>query len=370
MKILHLIAPIAFGGGESLLYNLLKEKFNDCREGIALIYNSPMFISKLNEVDVPYYKLRNKEIGQAVSKMQAFFQTFINIFLVVKLLSIIKNENYTHIHAHGYPSIVIAIMVKIFCKKIKVIYTHHSYRASPKNKLEKRIFEIMYNKCDIVTGVSDTVSKSLEVAFNLHKKVRTVHNCISKDFFSETPRVPSFIDLDDKIRSKKSFIQVARFTKIKNHLLIVNAIHELSQEKDSNIIVLFVGSGPELDTIKKLVLRYDLNEYFIFLGMIEYSKIPEIISICDYGLFPSDVEGFGLGAVECMAKGLPVLAQDNSLMREIVAGNGLLVPKSSFAQGFKLIMDMDFNPVDIAKSTYKYHPNRVKGEYIKLYQEN
>ena len=369
MKVLHIIAPISFGGGESLLYNLLKEKNDNCIEEIALIYNSPLFIEKLEEINIKYYVLRDKEIGQAMPRKEVFLDSFKNLLLFKDIIKLVNKNNFTHIHAHGYPASLIIYFVKLFKKDIKTIYTHHFYREIPSSSIEKNIFRAIYNKFDILTGVSQTVSNSLKKAFCLNKDVKTVYNCISNDFFVDSKQLETNNFENIRLSKKIKFIQIARFSPFKNHMYIVEAVNKLERSHLENILIIFAGTGPELEKIKQLVKKYDLNKYFIFLGMVEYKYIPSLIEICDFGLFPSDLEGFGIGAVECMAKGLPVLAQDNLLMREIVKENGVLIEKEKFCLGFLEILTKFFLRDKIVNDTKKFTPHNIKREYLSLYKE-
>ena len=68
-----------------------------------------------------------------------------------------------------------------------------------------------------------------------------------------------------------------------------------------------------------------------------------------------------------MAAGLPVLALDNDLMREIVGENGILVDKNNFSQGFKMIMTKQFDKKSIIHWTKQFEAANVKRKYFDLY---
>lgn len=173
MKILHLIAPVSFGGGESLLYNLLKD--SPIQESIALIYNSKEFTKKLDNAKINYYILNKKDIGHFQSRIKYLLDLVINIFLFFRIIKILKNQ-YTHLHTHGFPSVIFGYIIKIFMPKIKIIYTHHSYRKKPKLYLEYIIFKRIYLKFDKITAVSNSVKKSLVKAFTLEDGIEVIYN--------------------------------------------------------------------------------------------------------------------------------------------------------------------------------------------------
>lgn len=57
------------------------------------------------------------------------------------------------------------------------------------------------------------------------------------------------------------------------------------------------------------------------------SDVPEILTLCDVFVLPSEIEGFSLALLEAMARGLPCIATDAGGNREALAeGAGVLVP--------------------------------------------
>lgn len=360
---LHIIAPVSFGGGESLLYNLLKN--SPIEEDVVLLYNSKEFISKLESQNIKYYLLNKKSIGHFQSRMKYLFDFIKNIFLVLKINKIVKSNNCSHVHLHGFPAIFYGVIIKKINKKVKVIYTHHSYRQKPKNYLEYFIFKYIYLNVDTITAVSGVVKKSLENAFNIEKnKIHIIYNCISDEFFYKQINKPNEIHQNNKIK----FIQVARLVKGKNHQLVIESLGKIEKRFLENIEIYFLGDGPERNILEDIVKKYNLEGVVVFLGAKYYDEVPSFIQSCNIGLFPSEFEGFGLGAAECMACGLPILALNNSIMREIVADNGILTDKKSFSESLIKITQDSFLNEKIKEYAKRFSINNIKKEYIKLYE--
>jgi len=68
--------------------------------------------------------------------------------------------------------------------------------------------------------------------------------------------------------------------------------------------------------------------------IMEYRReeLPELLSDCGVGYFPSYIEGFGLGALEMMTAGLPVVAYDSPGPCDFVPAEWI-VPPGDTAQG-------------------------------------
>jgi phosphatidylinositol alpha-1,6-mannosyltransferase len=93
-----------------------------------------------------------------------------------------------------------------------------------------------------------------------------------------------------------------------------------------------VGQGPEEDRIRSVVQRLGLNDVVSLTGTVSDDDLGHIYVGADLFVMPnvvvpSDVEGFGLVALEAAAHALPVLAADLAGIRDaVVAGHtGALV---------------------------------------------
>ncbi len=68
-----------------------------------------------------------------------------------------------------------------------------------------------------------------------------------------------------------------------------------------------------------------LNGRVKFLGYVDRADLPGLFSGADAFVYPSLLEGFGLPVVEAMACGTPVIAANNSSLREVAADAALLI---------------------------------------------
>lgn len=364
MNLMHIIAPVEFGGGESLLINLLSEKVEGVNEFVCLIYDAETFKSKLDEIGVTYSVLTNKSIGHGISKFKMGMDTLSNLIKLGELELLAEKWSIDAIHVHGFPSCVFYALNPTI-NKLPAVYTHHFFRKKPRYA-EKKLLSWVYSKFDVCTGVSELVSRSMNEAFDFCKcKFEVIYNCVGKEFFTKKSG-EKFNYLRN--HGKIIFLQVARFVDFKNHELVVDSVLHLPDEYKKKVIVVFAGDGPLKDKITTKVADHKLERNFVFLGAVDYADIPDLVSIADYGLFPSENEGFGIGAVECLAGGLPVLCLDNELMREIVGDAGVLCKKDELDKGIIHILSMSRSWKNVAKlRAEKFRPNIIKRQYIKKY---
>ena len=61
----------------------------------------------------------------------------------------------------------------------------------------------------------------------------------------------------------------------------------------------------------------------VLLGPVDDAALPALVAAADVFAFPSAKEGFGLAAMEALAAGVPLVASDLPVLREVFAGAAL-----------------------------------------------
>ncbi|NJN97664.1 MAG: glycosyltransferase family 4 protein [Anaerolineales bacterium] len=74
-----------------------------------------------------------------------------------------------------------------------------------------------------------------------------------------------------------------------------------------------------------------LQERVIFPGYVDEADLPGFYQLAELFVFPSLYEGFGLGPLEAMACGAPVVSSNSSSLPEVVGEAGLLLDPTDTA---------------------------------------
>lgn len=111
----------------------------------------------------------------------------------------------------------------------------------------------------------------------------------------------------------------------------------------------YIGVGPALPDLKKLVNRERLQERVKFLGQMEHSRTLELVAKSDIFVFPSYIETFGMSLLEAMALGVPSIATRLEGIREYMIEDGktgilipLKDPTALYHALIRLISDIKF----------------------------
>jgi glycosyltransferase involved in cell wall biosynthesis len=108
----------------------------------------------------------------------------------------------------------------------------------------------------------------------------------------------------------------SRFTKRKKIDRLLEAFADV--DVDSQPVLLLVGDGPELESLKTLSARLGIGDRVVFTGY--RANVSAYISLMDICVFPAAKEPFGLAAIEALARGKPAIVfHDGGGLTEIVA---------------------------------------------------
>lgn len=153
--------------------------------------------------------------------------------------------------------------------------------------------------------------------------------------------IPNGVDLKrfvpNKNRPQNVVLGVGAFTKEKRHDLTIKAVSRLD-----NIKLIIAGGGGEVRAeIENLGLKL-LGENRFELISVQSEKMTEIYKKATIFAYPTVAwESFGIAMVEAMASGLPVVANDDPIRREIVGDAGIFVnpmDTNAYARALKKAM--------------------------------
>lgn len=123
-------------------------------------------------------------------------------------------------------------------------------------------------------------------------------------------------------RDTVTLVHVSNLRAVKRVQDILHAMTRL----EPRVRLEVVGDGPQKGQLESLTRTLHLQERVRFLGRRD--DVPEILRTSDVFVFPSQLESFGLAALEASACGLPVVASDVGGLPEVIQDgvSGMLFP--------------------------------------------
>lgn len=132
--------------------------------------------------------------------------------------------------------------------------------------------------------------------------------------------LPGYIQITDKKRENKDIVTigvVSRLEHIKGMDLVVPAFAKV-YAKHKNIRLLVVGDGSLRHQMEEDANRLQLGKNIEFAGMQQQRDLRSYYDKIDVLLMPSRSEGFGLTAIEGMARGCVLVASNTGGLPEVV----------------------------------------------------
>jgi glycosyltransferase involved in cell wall biosynthesis len=125
--------------------------------------------------------------------------------------------------------------------------------------------------------------------------------------------------------TRGSWLSVSTIYRYKNYETLVESVRRL-RERGAPVQVAIVGGDADPDHHRRLRARIDacgLGDRVRLLGAVEYDAVQRFYAAAAGFVFPSWLETFGHPLLEAMAAGVPLVAADIPVFREI-AGDGAL----------------------------------------------
>lgn len=130
---------------------------------------------------------------------------------------------------------------------------------------------------------------------------------------------------------------LARFG-VPDDMAVLLAAGRLSDQKAQDRIIralpllppcrlVLAGGGPNEDAYRALARELGVEARVHFLGFLARADVGDLLGAADVFVFPSVWETFGLAPVEAAMAGVPVVAADLPVLREVMSADGTTVAR-------------------------------------------
>ena len=256
--------------------------------------------------------------------------------LAVKMLEVAEAADLDLLHVHyAIPHSVSALLARAMAspRRLPFITTLHgtdiTLVGTDRSYLPITRFSI--DQSDGVTAVSSYLKERTLREFEIQKPIEVIPNFVNCDLYRrvEDPerRAQWAPDGEPILMHLSNFRPVKRVTDVVE-------IFALVREKMPAKLVL-MGDGPDRGAAEWLVRQKRLTHDVHFLG--KQDRVHDKLGLADLFLLPSDLESFGLAALEAMACEVPVIATDVGGMPEVIThgADGYLVAPRDVAAAAK-----------------------------------
>jgi N-acetyl-alpha-D-glucosaminyl L-malate synthase BshA len=178
---------------------------------------------------------------------------------------------------------------------------------------------------DGVTAISNYLREKTVEAFGITREIAVISNFVNCDLYKPLPRAERTARrLTYAAPGEKILAHLSNFRPVKRVLDVIEIFARVVQQVPAKLLL--VGDGPDRSNAEYLVHEKGIQEHVRFLGKQE--GVSELLPLADLMLMPSQLEAFGLAALEAAACCVPTIATAAGGVPELIEDgvNGRLFP--------------------------------------------
>lgn len=169
---------------------------------------------------------------------------------------------------------------------------------------------------DGVTAISEYLREKTLKEFDVKNHIEVVYNFVNCDVYMRDAQAAKR-RLEYASAGERILVHLSNFRPVKRLTDVVEIFDRVRKEVPSKLLL--VGDGPDRSKAEWLAVQKGIHDHVIFLG--KQDRVQEKLAISDIMLLPSELESFGLAALEAMAcKVVPITTRVGGLPEVIEHG--------------------------------------------------
>ena len=358
-KICHISGTTLPGGGPEHIYQLLKRLNRNEWEIIICTSNDGSYWDKFNSLKVLAYNLPLRQLS---------------LFVVFKLLAILRKEKPDLIHTHGRgPGLYGRIIGKVL--NIPVVHTFHGFHYEDLSPLTRWLHLTTETFLSLLTDQHIFVStgeknRARLIKFLDEENSTTIHNGVDHEYIHDLSVIRKTVFKSigcEDWENNKILGTISRLSPEKGVLNLLSAFAS-TVKKIPDLRLIIVGGFPEehRDYYLKavgLIEKENLSGHVRILGYREDTL--KILKCMDFFISPSLSEGLPISMLEAFAAEIPTIATEITGNKDIVRNSvfGVLAEPDSvegLSQAIAKMVQLEQRDRDILKRNAY---NRVKNHF-------
>ncbi len=241
-----------------------------------------------------------------------------DLALATKMATVMRSEKLDLLHVHyAIPHSISAILARESIKQkryVPVITTLHGTDITlvGADRSYLPITRYGLQQSDGVTAVSKFLKRATIETFDFDE-IEVIPNFICALHYKRLEGSPLHEELAPN--GEKLLVHVSNFRAVKRPLDCVEVFAKV-KEQGENVRLVMVGDGPERSATYYRAEQLNVKNDVVFVG--KQANIADYLGVSDVFLLPSELESFGLAALEAQACELPVIATRIGGIPEVV----------------------------------------------------
>ena len=298
-------------------------------------------------------------------------------------LESVKSSDLIHVHGHPYLSSFIAAKIAKRYAKPLVLTQHNTFieYESIWDTIE-RLNDLVIGKevlkdADKIIVVSNATKNYVLSLGADQEKIKVLHNGVDLNRFKPQTGIKENIRKKLGIPKDATVVLTVRRLVYKNGIDTLIESAEIAIKKNSTLVFLVVGTGPDFNEVKTRIEQMGIEKNFKLTGFVSDEDLPFYYNAADFFVLPSKSgEGLPLVALEAMACGLPVIATNIGGISEVIMKDyGKVVPPNapdSLAEAILEFSHMELSTLKGGLRTMmeqKYSWDKNVAQLAEIYEE-
>jgi N-acetyl-alpha-D-glucosaminyl L-malate synthase BshA len=233
------------------------------------------------------------------------------------MMEVAESERLDLLHVHyAIPHSVSALLARAMAapRRLPFITTLHGTDITlvGNNRSFLPITKFSIEQSDGVTAISHYLKKATLEEFDIKRPIEVIPNFVNCDLYIRKD--------DPALRAEWApggepiVMHLSNFRPVKRATDAVEIFGLLREKMRAKLVM--IGDGPDRGAIEWMIRKKGLTKDVFLLG--KQDRVYEKLSVADLFLLPSDLESFGLAALEAMACEVPVIGTNAGGMPEVV----------------------------------------------------
>ena len=327
-------------------------------------------------------------------ELDSFYGYVLTSPIHLSALDKIKKMNLDVIHVHTEFGVGIFARIVSSRLSIPLVSTYHTmyedythyvniFNLKSVDRVAKRavysLSKLYGEKCTALICPSPKTKERLE-AYGIKKQIHVIPTGLDLERFE-----PEKTDEETRLALRKEMgvkddefllVYVGRIAAEKSIDIVIETF-TIIKKLQKKIRLAIVGGGPQLDELRQMAKKLDVEDYVVFTDRKPHTMIPSYYHASDAFVSASLSETQGMTFIEALASGLVVFARPDDVLTDLVLENEtgfLFTTKEEFAD--KLIAFSEMNKADKEKmyqnaiKKVEIYDSRVFGQTVlNVYQQ-
>jgi N-acetyl-alpha-D-glucosaminyl L-malate synthase BshA len=150
---------------------------------------------------------------------------------------------------------------------------------------------------DGVTAISNYLRERTQRVFDVKNKIEVIYNSVNCDVYSRNSATAPEVRAEYAPNGERVLVHLSNFRPVKRLGDVIEIFDRVRKQMPAKLLL--IGDGPDRSVAEWMAVQKGIHSDVLFLG--KQDQIQEKLAIADIMLMPSELESFGLAALEAMA---------------------------------------------------------------------